>query len=305
MSDIHEKNSKAFLQAIEAIQRLRASVTNVFDQLKDGKKMPTDGNTKERAFLSELQAGLMLVTTEFEQFEKQALTLPKWTEVPPLGNTSLLSLDPITDRLSFYHEALEAYKWSDKMREHSNLSALLLSQSISKRSSSVGPHSNKRKRPPITSHAIAPDVVDAITLSIDQHFTDLTIQRIQVSPYVLQVTLSRTFQAIIVLRGLLIERVIVKATHENVTREDGSPDCWTPSKYLVFQKITDHVTATMLHYHYPNSPEIALKQFMNWLRSYNKLFSTPCKRCGKYLQDNLPPTHRDLRKHEPYHESCR
>ncbi|XP_071947476.1 mediator of RNA polymerase II transcription subunit 27-like [Antedon mediterranea] len=304
MVEVHEKNSIAFSLAIEAIQKLRGSVTNVFDHLKDGKKTPAHGNdTKKRAFLSDLQAGLMLVTIEYEHFEKQAALLPKWTEVPPLGNTSLLSLDPITDRMSFYREALDAYKWSDKMRDHCNLSAMLLSQI--KRSSNFGHHASKRKKPSIGSHAIAPDNVDSIILSIDQYFADLTVHRKQTSPYVLQVTVSRTFKAIIVLRGLLIERVVVRATHEKETREDGSPDCWTPSKYLVFQKITDHVTSTMLHYHYPNSPDMALKQFMNWLRSYNKLFSTPCKRCGKYLQDNLPPTHRDLRKLEAYHETCR
>lgn len=45
--------------------------------------------------------------------------------------------------------------------------------------------------------------------------------------------------------------------------------------------------------------------FQTWLRSYMKLFQAPCQRCGKFLQDGLPPTWRDFRTLEAFHDTCR
>ncbi|KAH0615394.1 hypothetical protein JD844_004584 [Phrynosoma platyrhinos] len=46
-------------------------------------------------------------------------------------------------------------------------------------------------------------------------------------------------------------------------------------------------------------------QAKTWLRSYIKLFQAPCQRCGKFLQDGLPPTWRDFRTLEAFHDTCR
>lgn len=45
--------------------------------------------------------------------------------------------------------------------------------------------------------------------------------------------------------------------------------------------------------------------FQTWLHSYSKLFLEACKRCGKFVSNGLPPTWRDLRTLEPFHEECR
>ncbi|XP_039979279.1 mediator of RNA polymerase II transcription subunit 27-like, partial [Xiphias gladius] len=42
-----------------------------------------------------------------------------------------------------------------------------------------------------------------------------------------------------------------------------------------------------------------------WLRSYIKLFQSSCQRCGRFLQDGLPPTWRDFRTLEAFHDTCR
>ena len=54
----------------------------------------------------------------------------------------------------------------------------------------------------------------------------------------------------------------------------------------------------------PSSPLSSLS-FQTWLRSYIKLFQAPCQRCGKFLQDGLPPTWRDFRTLEAFHDTCR
>lgn len=45
--------------------------------------------------------------------------------------------------------------------------------------------------------------------------------------------------------------------------------------------------------------------FQTWLRSYIKLFQALCQHCGKFLQDGLPPTWRDFRTLEAFHDTCR
>ncbi|GAA6100920.1 mediator of RNA polymerase II transcription subunit 27 isoform X2 [Tachysurus ichikawai] len=82
-------------------------------------------------------------------------------------------------------------------------------------------------------------------------------------------------------------------------------DIWSKSNYQVFQKVTDHATTALLHYQLPQMPDVVVRSFMTWLRSYIKLFQTPCQRCGKYLQDGLPPTWRDFRTLEAFHDTCR
>ncbi|XP_061459832.1 mediator of RNA polymerase II transcription subunit 27-like [Rhineura floridana] len=82
-------------------------------------------------------------------------------------------------------------------------------------------------------------------------------------------------------------------------------DIWSKSNYQVFQKVTDHATTALLHYQLPQMPEVMVRSFMTWLRSYIKLFQAPCQRCGKFLQDGLPPTWRDFRTLEAFHDTCR
>ena len=42
-----------------------------------------------------------------------------------------------------------------------------------------------------------------------------------------------------------------------------------------------------------------------WLQGYSSLFSAPCTKCGKFLQNAMPPTWRDFRTREPFHDGCR
>uniref|UniRef100_A0A3B1KGV8 Mediator complex subunit 27 n=1 Tax=Astyanax mexicanus TaxID=7994 RepID=A0A3B1KGV8_ASTMX len=149
--------------------------------------------------------------------------------------------------------------------------------------------------------------VDDVITRIGRMFPDMSIElfRPNGTSAVLLVTLGKVLKAIVVMRSLFIDRTIVRGYHENVYSEDGKLDIWSKSNYQVFQKVTDHATTALLHYQLPQMPDVVVRSFMTWLRSYIKLFQTPCQRCGKFLQDGLPPTWRDFRTLEAFHDTCR
>ncbi|XP_051242893.1 mediator of RNA polymerase II transcription subunit 27 isoform X5 [Dicentrarchus labrax] len=91
-----------------------------------------------------------------------------------------------------------------------------------------------------------------------------------------QVTLGKVLKAIVVMRSLFIDRTVVRGFNENVYNEDGKLDIWTKSQYQVFQKVTDHATTALLHYQLPQMPDVVVRSFMTWLRSYIKLFQLSC-----------------------------
>ncbi|XP_057257571.1 mediator of RNA polymerase II transcription subunit 27 isoform X3 [Pezoporus wallicus] len=144
-------------------------------------------------------------------------------------------------------------------------------------------------------------------LSLDpvQDKTPLYSQLLQAYKWSNKVTLGKVLKVIVVMRSLFIDRTIVKGYNENVYTEDGKLDIWSKSNYQVFQKVTDHATTALLHYQLPQMPDVVVRSFMTWLRSYIKLFQAPCQRCGKFLQDGLPPTWRDFRTLEAFHDTCR
>ncbi|XP_077987093.1 mediator of RNA polymerase II transcription subunit 27-B-like [Glandiceps talaboti] len=300
-------NLETINAALAATQRLRSSVTRVFNQLKDGVKNTKGDASKEKVFVSELQQSLSTVNTDFSELDKLSGTLQKFSDPIPMGNSGLLSLDPVHDKTPMYTQLLQTYKWSTKVQAHSSLASSMLTQNSLKRTSVPTGVSTKRRKAAPTSHSISPHIVDTVITNLDRIFNDMSISvnRPKGAGAVLQVTVGRTLSAVVVLRGLLIEHVIVRGYHEHSHKDDGQLDIWTPSRYQVFQKLTDHAMAAMLHYHLPTVPEIAIKSFMTWLHSYTTLFSTPCHRCSKYLNNNLPPTWRDFRNLEVYHDSCR
>lgn len=103
--------------------------------------------------------------------------------------------------------------------------------------------------------------------------------------------------------------------------------------WLCCCQVTDHATTALLHYQLPQMPDVVVRSFMvrkswswswswctppslltfpsvclsvqTWLRSYIKLFQSSCQRCGHFLQDGLPPTWRDFRTLEAFHDTCR
>uniref|UniRef100_A0A8C4R6X0 Mediator complex subunit 27 n=1 Tax=Eptatretus burgeri TaxID=7764 RepID=A0A8C4R6X0_EPTBU len=195
-----------------------------------------------------------------------------------------------------------------QLQWHANLVCSLLNQQSLKRSSAQTVVSAKRRvKVQPTSLTVPAQYVDEVIARMDRLFTDMSVSlsRPGGTSVIVVVTLGKVLRAVVVLRTLIIERVLVRAFHELAHTEEGALDLWTKSQYQVFQKVTDHATAASLHYQLPQMPEVVVRSFMMWLHSYISLFQNPCQRCGRHLQDGLPPTWRDFRTLEPFHDVCR
>ena len=109
----------------------------------------------------------------------------------------------------------------------------------------------------------------------------------------------------VIFKGMMIEWVVVKGWEEELVKSDSQPDIWGESRYQVFQRITENANSAMLHFQSPIYPELAVQSFMTYLHSFSSLFSEKCKLCGCHLKDNLPPTWREFRTLEAFHQCCR
>ncbi|XP_044295831.1 mediator of RNA polymerase II transcription subunit 27 isoform X3 [Varanus komodoensis] len=265
-------NLEAFAQAISAIQALRSSVTRVFDCLKDGRRNKEALEGREKGFVASFQDSLLSVSRDLGELERLSNLVGKPSENHPLHNSGLLSLDPVQDKTPLYSQLLQAYKWSNKLQYHAGLASGLLNQQSLKRSANqMGVSAKRRPKAQPTTLVLPPQYVDDVISRIDRMFPEMSIH------------LSRP----------------------NGTSAMLLLDIWSKSNYQVFQKVTDHATTALLHYQLPQMPDVVVRSFMTWLRSYIKLFQAPCQRCGKFLQDGLPPTWRDFRTLEAFHDTCR
>ncbi|XP_069603674.1 mediator of RNA polymerase II transcription subunit 27 isoform X1 [Ranitomeya imitator] len=194
------------------------------------------------------------------------------------------------------------------LQYHAGLASGLLNQQSLKRSANqMGVSAKRRPKAQPTTLVLPPQYIDDVITRIDRMFPEMTIHlsRPNGTSAMLLVTLGKVLKVIVVMRSLFIDRTIVKGYNENVYTDDGKLDIWSKSNYQVFQKVTDHATTALLHYQLPQMPDVVVRSFMTWLRSYIKLFQAPCQRCGKFLQDGLPPTWRDFRTLEAFHDTCR
>ncbi|XP_056396475.1 mediator of RNA polymerase II transcription subunit 27 isoform X3 [Hyla sarda] len=195
-----------------------------------------------------------------------------------------------------------------RLQYHAGLASGLLNQQSLKRSANqMGVSAKRRPKAQPTTLVLPPQYIDDVITRIDRMFPEMTIHlsRPNGTSAMLLVTLGKVLKVIVVMRSLFIDRTIVKGYNENVYTVDGKLDIWSKSNYQVFQKVTDHATTALLHYQLPQMPDVVVRSFMTWLRSYIKLFQAPCQRCGKFLQDGLPPTWRDFRTLEAFHDTCR
>lgn len=301
-------NLDAFSHAISGVHALRSSVTRVFECLRDGLKHRDSIETREKQFIHEFQEHLQAVNRDLNELERLSGLVGRPSESHPLHNSGLLSLDPVQDKTPLYSQLLQAYKWSNKLQFHAGLASSLLNQQSLKRSANqMGASAKRRPKVQPSTLVLPPQYVDDVISRIGRMFPDLSIElfRPNGTSAVLLVTLGKVLRAVVVMRSLFIDRTIVRGFNENHYSQDGKLDIWTKSQYHVFQKVTDHATTALLHYQLPQMPDVVVRSFMTWLRSYIKLFQSPCQRCGRFLQDGLPPTWRDFRTLEAFHDTCR
>uniref|UniRef100_A0A3P9PR85 Mediator complex subunit 27 n=1 Tax=Poecilia reticulata TaxID=8081 RepID=A0A3P9PR85_POERE len=308
-------NLDAFSHAISGIQALRSSVSRVFESLKDGMKNRETLEGREKKFISEFQDTLQAVNRDLNELERLSGLVGRPSESHPLHNSGLLSLDPVQDKTPLYSQLLQAYKWSNKLQYHAGLASSLLNQQSLKRSANqMGASAKRRPKVQPSTLVLPPQYVDDVISRVGRMFPDMTIElfRPNGTSAVLLVTLGKVLKAIVVMRSLFIDRTVVRGFNENVYSEDGKVRLtWAVKTNLPLcfcsgtLSVTDHATTALLHYQLPQMPDVVVRSFMTWLRSYIKLFQSSCQRCGRFLQDGLPPTWRDFRTLEAFHDTCR
>jgi len=280
---------------LSAVRALRSCVGQVFETLAGGHR-----GERDPRFVSDLQELLLTVSSAIRDVEQSANALV----VPPsgnfsLGNTTFLSQEVSQERHALYSQLVNSYKWTDKIHEYSSSAHALLSQNSLKRSY-ITSSSAKRRRTQTSSHNVPPQSVDNVINGISRSFSDMkiTVSRPFATNAVVQISLGNVLKAVVAFKGMMIEWVVVKGHGENF-------DLCSESRHRVFKKVTENAHAAMLHFYSPTLPELAVRSFMTWFHSFINLFSEPCKRCGNHLHDALPPTWRDVRTLEPFHEECK
>ncbi|XP_066593537.1 mediator of RNA polymerase II transcription subunit 27 [Prorops nasuta] len=285
--------------ALTSIKVLRSSVGQVFESLGNGLRTDHGEENKETKYLLELQELLTTVNVNLKDVEQAVSSL----SAPPgpftLASTSYLSQETTQDRQALYGTLVNSFKWTDKVHEYSNVAQTLLNQNSLKRSYTNSSRA-KRGRIQTSNHNVPQQQVDSMISTFDRSFHDMTVSvsRPFASNAVLHVTLGHVLKAVIAFKGLMIEWVMVKGYGEQM-------DLWTESRHKVFKRVTENAQCAMLHFYSPALPELAVRSFMTWFHSLINLFSEPCKRCGLHLHSALPPTWRDFRTLEPFHQECK
>ena len=273
-------NFDAVHAALKATKLLRGGVRDLFRTLAEG-PLPAavreceDGDemAQDRALVTEVQAVVSSINARIRELES-ACTLIS----PPgaqsanisLGHSALLAQDPAYERTALYSALVSAYRWSDRMHDHSSHVVQILNANMLKRSanqvSAIGPaRARALSTHPFRRPVYSPAQVDSFCQQLQRMIgpdIHMEVLRPFGAPAVLKVTLDRVLQSVIVLRGPCIEWVLVKGFQEDFYNDSGKLDIWTPSRYQVFQKITDHANAAMLHFVHYVHPDLAVKSYV-------------------------------------------
>ncbi|KAK3918727.1 Mediator of RNA polymerase II transcription subunit 27 [Frankliniella fusca] len=285
--------------ALSCIRTLRSNVGVAFEALGNGIRADHGEEGKETKFLFELQDLLTVVNNNLRDVEQSINNLQPPHNPFNLGNSGFLSHEYAQDRQALYSQLVQSYKWTDKVHEYCNLAHAQLSQNSLTRSY-TNTSQAKRRKIQTSSHNVLPIHVDKVINQIDRLLPEMNVNitRPFASNVVLHVSVGRVLKATIAFKGLLIEWIIVKGFLESL-------DLWTESRYKVFRKVTENAHAASMRFYMPTMPDVSVKNFLTWLHSFNTLFSDACKGCGLHLRNAMPPTWREFRTLEPYHEECK
>ncbi|KAL2735157.1 mediator of RNA polymerase II transcription subunit 27 [Vespula squamosa] len=142
--------------------------------------------------------------------------------------------------------------------------------------------------------------INYMMTTLTRFFDDMTISQSESvnSDSSFDITLGYVLKAVIIIRGMVIEWIVVKGYEESI-------DIWTQSRHKVFRKITENALAAILHFDSVEYPEFGIQSFMIWFHTLINLFNDPCTHCGLHLKQFLPPTWRDFSNGDAYHEECK
>ncbi|XP_078358708.1 mediator of RNA polymerase II transcription subunit 27-like [Oculina patagonica] len=295
-------------ECISTANSLRATVNKVFQDLA------TDpGVNKETGDSSESSKGASITLTlkkNLTNVHKALSELDKANDgisssdsrSLSLGNTGLLSLDPVEDKTALYDKLLETYDWHEKLTSEAQqaLSCLKRHHPSAVQSSD---YSAKKAKTNLRGE-IQKALQECKALYPRLELSSSTAYGAQV----LKVLVPKTLKATIVLRMTEIDQVIVRGIQESSLLE--KEESQSPSCHAVFRKITDYATSVVLHYYSPTDPTAQVRGFLRWLNSFQALFSIKCVGCGHHLKEEadnvlLPPCWRTYEDLSPYHYQCR
>jgi len=287
-----------------ALDELRQLSNEVY--LTGGRGLSCDKEKeKDHSWLKELQSQLGNVTSSLQEVDTHTERFNAHT------NSGLmighLDTDPSLDSFSLYSDLVTSHKWLDKVKDYAFGSAAYLGQNSLKRS--YCNIAKSRRKPQSTCHVAQPKVLEEMIANANNMFKGMMVTYTQPGGSnlnaVVEVRLDKILKAVLIFKGLMIEWVVVKGWKEDLVKPDGQVDIWGESRFHVFQRITENANAAMLNFQSPVYPHLAVKSFMTYLHSFKTIFSDKCKQCGNHLQNNLPPTWREYRTLEPFHEDCR
>ncbi|XP_063706642.1 mediator of RNA polymerase II transcription subunit 27 [Culicoides brevitarsis] len=285
--------------ALNAIKRLRTSVGHVFSTLGNGAETESSVEDRETKLMLELQEQLNLVNGNLKDTETTINNLIVPGGAFTLSNTSILSHETHPEKQALYPQLLHSYKWNDKLATYSINASNVIGQNTLRRSFF---NNNKRRRPLSGNLNVTSQQFHQFVNSMNTQNMIVRVHRSFASSAIIHVNLGRVLKAAIIVKGYIIEWVCIKGFEESLDNVD---DHWSESRHAVFRKVQDHTHSAMIHFYSPNIPELSLRSYLMWLRSYINLFVDPCKKCKRYLHNALPPTWRDLRNLDTLHEECK
>lgn len=292
-------------KSLSELNKLRHEASKVFLTASEGvRDLAGEETGKEKKFLAGLKTQIDSVTSALGSVEK---SLSQPNSLPTALLLGSLDSDSNVETFHLYSTLSKSYKWLDKAHDFSAGAAVHLSKNSLKRS--YGAVTRNRRRNPNSSQQVEPAYFNKKIDDMNKLFPDmkLTITRPGDTRLnaIVEVKLDRVLRGVVIFKGMMIEWVAVKGWEEELVKSDGHPDIWGESRYQVFQRITENANAAMLHFQSPIYPELAVQSFMTYLHSFSSLFSEKCKLCGCHLKDNLPPTWREFRTLEAFHQNCR
>lgn len=260
-------NLDAVHAGIKATKLLRASVRDLYKTLSEGPNLSSSVNDSiedvQEKVLAELQLAISQINSRVRDLESACTLLTPAAPIN-LGNSGLLAQDPSYERSTLYPSLISSYRWSDRVFEQASQANQILNANQLKRSLNPGLTRNRISVLPFRRPLYTPAQVDSFISSIHRCWPDMQIEILRPfgSPTFVRLTLDRVLKAIIVLRSVHVEWVMVKAFTEDFDKDDGTVDIWSESRYEVFRKITDHANAAMLHFVHVTHPELAVRSFL-------------------------------------------
>ncbi|XP_058946736.2 mediator of RNA polymerase II transcription subunit 27 isoform X1 [Pocillopora verrucosa] len=305
---------KSIDECILTANNLRTTVRKVFQDLA-----ASPGVKREKAESSESSKGeniTRLLKKNLTEVHKVLSELDKTCEGLPtsssgslsLGNTGLLSLDPIEDKTALYDKVLDTYDWHEKLTSEAQQALSCLKRHHPLHGSDRSSPSPKKAKAN-SREFLRGEIQKALSESKSLYpCLELSTSMAHGAP-VVEVVVPKTLKATMILRNMSeIDQVVIRGIQESKLLD--KEESWSQSAHAVFRKITDYATSVVLHHYSPSDPTSQVRGLLKWLNSFQALFSIKCVGCGFHLKEEtenffLPPCWRTFEDLSPYHYQCR